>query len=654
MSIKSPHLTHPKYRPDIDGLRAIAILSVVFFHAFPWKFPGGFIGVDIFFVISGYLISTIIFSSLEKNRFSILEFYIRRIRRIFPALIFVLIMCLLFGCYVLLAGEYQQLGKHVMASASFVQNFVLYGESGYFDSDVETKPLLHLWSLAIEEQFYMFWPLLLSFVWGNRWGFLKVTLTIILLSFTANIYLLRADPSAAFYFPISRFWELMIGGVLAYIALHFPRVIESHKEAQSILGFFLILLSLVLLNKTRDFPGWWALLPTVGSFLIISAGESAWLNKNVLSNRLMLWFGLISYPLYLWHWPLLSFSQILQSGNASPLIRVIAVLVAIGFAWLTYRFIEIPIRAKAKNRQKVVIWLVIVLLMIGFIGYQIHSNSGFPSRGALENINQTKTGESPKLSLASCDQLGVSADSADDGLHCKFAKTSSHISVAVYGDSHAESAFLGIADLLQKHSINTLMLASWGCPLYLDASVGNTKLRKAQCILNAQNAMKAVVGNREVNKVFIVSRGPYYFTGKDYGRTHDSIVFKPPSLDLKQYVASLQGTIDIFYRAGKKVYYIAENPELGFSPGFCTSRPFRITHEECVLHRETVLRVQRQYLEAISQLRNVVIVETLDKFCPSDKCLIVKGNELLYNDSNHLSAAGSKFQAESIENYLLE
>lgn len=211
---KRPHLAHPKYRPDIDGLRAVAILAVVLFHAFPGKMPGGFIGVDIFFVISGFLISTIIFSSLERDRFSLVEFYVRRIRRIFPALIVVLLTSLVVGWFTLFPDEYKQLGTHTAAGAAFIQNFILWRESGYFDNAAESKPLLHLWSLAVEEQFYIFWPLLLAFVWKRQWSFLKITAAIGLASFAANIYLMHRSPTAAFFLPISRFWELMVGGGL--------------------------------------------------------------------------------------------------------------------------------------------------------------------------------------------------------------------------------------------------------------------------------------------------------------------------------------------------------------------------------------------------------------------------------------------------------
>jgi peptidoglycan/LPS O-acetylase OafA/YrhL len=213
-------LTHPKYRADIDGLRALAVLSVVSFHAFPNMLKGGFIGVDIFFVISGFLISTIIFENLERDSFSFVEFYSRRIKRIFPALLLVLIACYTFGWFVLLADEYKQLGKHIAGGAGFVSNFLFWKESGYFDNAADTKPLLHLWSLGIEEQFYIVWPLLLWFAWKQRLNLLTITLTVLIISFALNINKVHSNVVAVFYSPQTRFWELLTGSVLAYITLY--------------------------------------------------------------------------------------------------------------------------------------------------------------------------------------------------------------------------------------------------------------------------------------------------------------------------------------------------------------------------------------------------------------------------------------------------
>jgi len=323
---------HSKYRPDIDGLRAVAILSVVGFHIFPEKIPGGFTGVDIFFVISGFLISTIIFSSLERDRFSLVEFYIRRIRRIFPALILVMIVCLAVGWFALIAYDFKPLGLHIAAGAGFVSNYVLWKESGYFDRAATAKPLLHLWSLAVEEQFYIFWPLLLSFVWKKKWRFISIVIGIAIFSFAINIYLTGSYQNASFYLPVARFWELMTGGVLAFIVLHRPDLNSRYKNGQSVLGIALVALGVVLLNKQSAFPGWWALLPSIGAFLIISAGPEACLNRTLFSFKPMVWIGLISYPLYLWHWPILSYLRITR-GEPSLKLKIFVIGISILLAW---------------------------------------------------------------------------------------------------------------------------------------------------------------------------------------------------------------------------------------------------------------------------------------------------------------------------------
>src|SRR3984893_5065831 len=323
------HLTQPKYRADIDGLRALAVLSVVGFHAFPKWVKGGFIGVDIFFVISGFLISTIIFANLERNRFSFVEFYSRRVKRIFPALLLVLIASFAFGWFALPPDEYKQLGKHIAAGAGFISNLVLWNESGYFDDAAETKPLLHLWSLGIEEQFYIVWPFLLWFARKRRFTLLLITVTVAGVSFALNIFKIHSDPVATFYSLQTRLWELSLGSILAYLALFnqsaLQRIQLQYRNVQSLCGSALLAVGILLITVERAFPGWWALLPTVGTALVISAGSQAWINRLILSNRVLVWFGLISYPLYLWHRPVLTFAHIVEEDIPSPKIRITAV-----------------------------------------------------------------------------------------------------------------------------------------------------------------------------------------------------------------------------------------------------------------------------------------------------------------------------------------
>lgn len=382
----------PDYRPDIDGLRAVAVLSVVAFHAFPEWVHGGFVGVDVFFVISGFLISTIILRSLDAGEFSFADFYARRIKRIFPALVLVLGSCLALGWALLLKDELRQLGGHTAAGAAFLSNFVLMRESGYFDTAVELKPLLHLWSLAIEEQFYLVWPLVLFLAYRYRRNPLTVILVVLAVSFALNAG--RAGGRHAvqtFYHPLTRFWELLVGGTLAWIALHRHEAFDAAlrrllpqtdrqsalQDFKSILGIGLIAAGVFFLDRSRAFPGWWALLPTLGAFLVISAGANATLNRRLLAHPALVFVGLISYPLYLWHWPLLSFARIVIGETPPTGVRIALVALSILLAFMTYRFFEKPVRAPrphlargpvATGPKGIVILLAAALTALGIAG----------------------------------------------------------------------------------------------------------------------------------------------------------------------------------------------------------------------------------------------------------------------------------------------
>jgi peptidoglycan/LPS O-acetylase OafA/YrhL len=390
-----PHQLHPKYRPDIDGLRAVAVLSVLIFHAFPEWISGGFIGVDIFFVISGYLISTIIFENLNKGAFSFSDFFARRVLRIFPALILVLIFCFSIGYTTLLADEFMQLGKHIAAGAGFVSNFAFWNEAGYFDNSADTKPLLHLWSLGIEEQFYLIWPALLWLAWKRQISLIAVTICLAILSFAINLTTVYSLPIAAFYSPLSRFWELLIGAILAYVMLYRKDLVTRWSKQGvviSVIGLCLFILCVIFLTKSSIFPGWWALIPTLAGAALIFAGPHAWVNRTILSHPLFVWLGLISYPLYLWHWPLLSFARIVEGDVPSISIRILLVVLSLILAWLTYRFVERPLRF-GRHRKATVAALVLLMTLVGFVGYNTYGRDGLDFRqahktGIIENANR--------------------------------------------------------------------------------------------------------------------------------------------------------------------------------------------------------------------------------------------------------------------------
>jgi len=369
------------YRPDIDGLRAVAILSVIAFHAAPRRVPGGFVGVDVFFVISGYLIAGLILAGLKDGTFSFGQFYGRRIRRLFPALAIVLAATLPLGWAELLPDEFASLGWYVAASAGFCTNLLANSDVGYFDGPRATKPLLHLWSLGVEEQFYIVFPTMLVVLckWGRA---APITLAVVgVLSFAANVALVATHPPAVFYMPMTRFWEFLIGAGLAYRASRAPPRSgpQLSADAKSVSGFLLVLVG-VAIAREDHFPGWMALIPTLGAVLLIAAGPEAWINRRLLAHRSAVYIGLISYPLYLWHWPLLVVGGALQTGEYSR--RIGAILLAFALAGLTYRLIERPVRQASLEvgLRKTAAALSVCLACIAVVGVAISLRNGIPER----------------------------------------------------------------------------------------------------------------------------------------------------------------------------------------------------------------------------------------------------------------------------------
>lgn len=312
-----------------------------------------------FFVISGYLITRIIIDEVHRGEFSILDFYKRRILRLFPALIVVLVFCAGFGWMALAADELNQLGKHILAAVGFVSNIVFWSEAGYFDNAAEYKPLLHLWSLGVEEQFYIFWPLLLLAIGLKPRSFLTTAIFISVASFLLSLYASEFFSTVAFFSPVTRFWELLVGGTLAWFLPDndiaksqdpqrnaLAKIIFYLRDsgALSWVGLALIVLGVIFIDESVAFPGYGALMPVIGSALIISGNQKSWVNRVILSAKPAVWIGLISYPLYLWHWPLISFGHIMHMGVPDRTYKITAVLVSILLAWITYELIEKKIR----------------------------------------------------------------------------------------------------------------------------------------------------------------------------------------------------------------------------------------------------------------------------------------------------------------------
>lgn len=453
-----------QYRRDIDGLRAIAVTSVVLYHVFPAVLPGGFVGVDIFFVISGFLISGIIWNRLADNTFSFADFYARRIRRIFPALAVVLIATLVVGFLALYPDELARLGKHTLAGAFFASNFILLGEGGYFDIAAEHKPLLHLWSLSIEEQFYLAWPLLLFGMWRLRAPFLTCAIVLALGSFCVNVFFTMQEPTSAFFNPLSRAWELLVGAMVAYKVRTRGPLRGSLAHLSSLVGVMLLAISFVVLQRSAAFPGWWALLPTLGSALVLNCPPSACFNRFVLSSRVFVGIGLISYPLYLWHWPIFSITNIKLMGAISPFVGGSIVLSSLALAWMTYTFLETPIRLRHAT-NKVASMLAFAVFAIGLLGFFVWRSDGFVRYLRVNRnagyLTQTRSLDDwlREVRGDSCHLMSLSV--SRHPAHCYEPQRPL---VVLWGDSFGASLYPGLRDLQKTSSFGLAQLTTSSCP----------------------------------------------------------------------------------------------------------------------------------------------------------------------------------------------
>ena len=670
ITMKSSNLQN--YRADIDGLRALAVISVVVFHVFPMVMPGGFIGVDIFFVISGYLISRIIFQHLDSGDFSFLDFYARRIRRIFPALLLILIVSLSFGYIALLSDEYKQLGKHLASAAIFVSNFAFWQEAGYFDKAAEAKPLLHLWSLGIEEQFYIVWPALVWWAWKRNFNVITFTGLVILVSFAANVAWVKQDFAMTFYTPLTRSWELLSGGLLAWCVLYereaFRRIrlkVDSYlsqwiyrksppldgsalRNAISFAGLIILAYGFWRINKAVSFPGKWAIFPVVGTILIILAGPTAWFNRTVLSNPIVSWFGLISYPLYLWHWPLLSFALIVQE-TLSFKDRIAIICASTVLAWLTYRLVESPFRKAGYGGIKVTA-LVTMMVLMGVIGFAVYVNGGYPAR-----YSEMET----KLAQLSWRQDQDHKKECIDkyGHHffqyCLIEDINKPPEIVLFGDSTANHLYEGLN--VAAHGQNLLMIGRGACPPLVGLTVKLQDL-ELNCQTIIEPALKIIEDNRTIKTVVISMMGAGYIANKKHysgGMAYLHEVGNDISIDkAKIFKEGLRNTLNRILRADKKVIFVMSTPRLNFHPSSCLiTRPFTLQDKKindvCAMSQKDYLSDAQLYLDSVHEvLKDFPTVKTVDLpsvLCDGGYCHAMKDGVLLYKDDIHLSTAGSRY-----------
>ncbi len=641
------------FRPDINGLRALAICLVVAFHAYPGLLPGGFVGVDVFFVVSGYLISGIVLRGLQDDSFRFLVFYGRRAVRILPALLVVLIATCAFGWISLYSFEFESLGKHAFAALGFVSNFVLWNESGYFDVAASQKPLMHLWSLAIEEQFYLLFPLSM---WVARWLRLKpaqVILGLLLLSFGVNIVQSIGDAVGDFFDPAARAWEILAGSLLAAheVASRKEPVVRAHLSIRhadflSVCGLVLILASTFALNDTLRFPGWYALLPTTGTVLLILAGRTSVIGR-LLSHRAATWLGLISYPLYLWHWPILSFVALLQPAGPSLVVKTLAMTGALALASLTFVAIERPIAAMQSRRSRQ--WVIALsTALIAFFGFTAYSAAGFPMRAVATDAPLGTPSDNANMTAQNV-RLGCEVPVALQVIyaHCQH-DARGRARFALLGDSKAASLAPGLFSNDAGHGfwmfIGGYLHGSTPVPVLSEAP----EFQDHQASLRP--ALAAIAADSEIRVVVLATATRSLFKLPE----SDSIA---ALADSKEYPAALDGldrTVAYLLGAGKKVVLLVDNPTFR-APLLCVSRTTSVPWVDlvlnlkagissCAISRQAQLEVSSKYRALLATIAakhpgGVFVFDSLDVLCDpvTAVCSAMEGSHHLYSYSDHIS-----------------
>lgn len=636
----------PAYRADIDGLRAVAVLLVVAFHAYPDRLPGGFIGVDVFFVISGFLITRLLLEARAEQRFSLAAFYAARVRRLFPALVLVLGTTLGIGWLVLLQAEFRQTGLHVAAGAGFASNLLLMTETGYFETAAERKPLLHLWSLGIEEQFYALWPLLLAVAIRYR-RVLQVTAGLTAASFLLCLWQAGISPDQAYYSPLARAFALLTGALLAEArhgkgerALHLPPLLGN---LASLCGLGLIAASVLLLRKYHVYPGAWTLLPTIGTLLVLVAGPSAWLNRTLLSWRGMVLVGLISYPLYLWHWPLLSFLQIIELRSPSTAMINMALELALVLAILTYWLVERPLRRpEARSTAPLLAAMVVVA------GGGLAVGAGLvPARLAPEApLTPADNWSFPGGDLKGVEMRG----------HMFHELGQAREKVLVIGDSNAQQYAPRLLELAARHPRQTrtvLFATSTGC-----APIPGLQEREGRCHGIVDAALAEALDDPDiVTVVFAADWAAPLGAGSSRFRLESAP--GQPSLDQpaarRGALEALEHALRTAVKAGKRTILVLNIPNgheldplnsIDRLPG----RPAEISQGLSLPEVERRLAGFQPELRKIAARAGAEVIDPLAHLCREGFCP-ARGpaGEPVYRDMNHLSPAFTRHHVRYLD-----
>jgi len=611
-----------KYRADIDGLRAVAVLPVLFFHS-GWNiFSGGYVGVDVFFVISGYLITRILADEIAEHRFSILNFYERRIRRIFPCLFAVIVASCVAAAVLLVPLDFRDFSKSVIATVLFASNILFFRQSGYFDDQSAIKPFLHTWSLAVEEQFYIFFPILLWLI--HRYARDRIFLVLAplaLLSFAINAWSVRHFPAFTFFMAPTRVWELFAGALLA---LKFAPGIDHRwvREGLVWLGLGLILYAVFKFTSSTNFPGVNALLPVVGAALLIQYGHdtsAGWL----LSRKPMVFVGLISYSLYLWHWPIIVFSEYYLVQKLTGWRTAAAVAVSLAVATLSWRYVERPFRVKGLiPRRRIFQGAAAAMAIMAVLSMAGLASNGWAGRFPDEVVRLEGYADAfnPRREECHREEDKVIAFERSCVYGAKTPPT-----YAVWGDSHAVELTYALGEIAARHNESVMQFTYSSCP----PSLGMDIRIRPNCRAYNDKLVRFLADDHDLATVFLVSRYDNYRWEAD------------------KFSAGIRKSVAALLAAGKRVVLVYPIPTTSVSIPRTLARyaaagadPNSFTIDE-----DAFLRRNSYAFELLDSFTepNVVHVFPHKRLCHGNACIVYANGAPLYFDQQHLNVDGAEY-----------
>lgn len=658
------------YRREIDGLRALAVAPVVLFHAGFEAFSGGFVGVDVFFVISGYLITSIILAELRDGKFSIISFYDRRARRILPALLLVLLVSIILSWLWLLPSAMKDFSLSLVAVSFFASNILFWRESGYFDTAAELKPLLHTWSLAVEEQYYLLFPLFLMSFWrlGKRWIVVLLGLAFAI-SFALAQWGSYANPSASFYLLPTRGWELLMGAFSAFYLSNAERrsghIDRKLREIGAWLGLALIIFAVFSYSKATPFPGAYALAPTVGTTLIILFATHQTAAGMFIGNRVFVGIGLISYSTYLWHQPLFAFARQRTLAEPSHLAFLALSTLALVMGYLSWRFVEAPFRNRVIFSRKYIIFITLfassVFVAFGLLGY---FNGGFKGRVPTTVLGLTTIEEEHRVIRGDggCNLFKQQTKSRE----CIKGHPSIAPTFALLGDSHASTIAYELDRFMLKEQKSFIQFTKNGCPAALTFKDNNNE----DCGLFVSNTLESL-SKTAIDTIIISSRWSYYLFDDDFNNSEGGIEKRAnskftalnvsleadASFRRKAILTSYKLTIEKLLASGKRLILIYPVPEQGWDVP-------RIAAKRLLSGRDNDVDISVNYsmtkdrnrdiidlLDSLGESDRLIRIRPFELFCDTflvDRCVAYFNGESFYYDSNHLSNAGARLIVEKI------